>query len=162
MPIKKILIVDDSPTERFFLNELLIRHGFVTRDELVAGRALTKGTTPKRVLAADAVAATLAKGSRYDRPIEAAAKFAPGQAVRTIHDHPSGHTRLPRYARGKHGRIEAVHGGFVFPDSNALGRGEQPQRLYTVVFHGPELWGRDCDPGLEVSIDAWESYLEPV
>ena len=28
MPIRNILIVDDSPTERFFLNELLSKHGF--------------------------------------------------------------------------------------------------------------------------------------
>lgn len=28
MPIKKILIVDDSPTERYFLSELLTRHGY--------------------------------------------------------------------------------------------------------------------------------------
>ena len=48
--------------------------------------------------------------------------------------HPPGHTRLPRYARGKLGRIEAVQGFHVFPDSNAHGRGEAPQWLYTVVF----------------------------
>ncbi|HYB49716.1 MAG TPA: response regulator [Burkholderiaceae bacterium] len=28
MPIRKILIVDDSPTERYFLNELLSKNGF--------------------------------------------------------------------------------------------------------------------------------------
>lgn len=28
MPIKKVLIVDDSPTERYFLTELLTRNGF--------------------------------------------------------------------------------------------------------------------------------------
>jgi len=28
MPIKKILVVDDSPTERYFLTELLSRNGF--------------------------------------------------------------------------------------------------------------------------------------
>ena len=28
MPIKKILVVDDSPTERFFLQELLVKKGY--------------------------------------------------------------------------------------------------------------------------------------
>ena len=55
----------------------------------------------------------------------------------------------------------AVHGRHVLPDTNAHGRGEAPQWLYTVGFDGAELWGRDADPALTVSIDAWESYLEP-
>jgi nitrile hydratase len=29
-----------------------------------------------------------------------------------------------------------------------------------VRFDGPELWGKDADPTLSVSVDAWESYLE--
>ena len=41
------------------------------------------------------------------------------------------------------------------------GRGEVPEWLYTVVFEAAELWGRDADPASRVSIDAWESYLEP-
>ena len=73
--------------------------------------------------------------------------------------HPVTHTRLPRYARGKLGTIERVHGVFVFPDTNAHGQGECPQWLYTVCFTGPELWGEGADPTLTVSIDAWESYL---
>lgn len=144
------------------LERLLLRYGFVTAPELAAGAHLVDGRKPKRVLRPDAVAATLAKGAPYDRPIAAPARFKPGQQVRTINEHPTGHTRLPRYARAKLGRIESVHGGFVFPDANAGGHGEQPQRLYTVVFAGSELWGRGCDPTLTVSIDAWESYLEPV
>jgi hypothetical protein len=54
-----------------------------------------------------------------------------------------------------------VRDGFVFPDSNAHGHGENPQWVYTVVFEGSEIWGEGADPTLAVSIDAWESYLEP-
>ena len=82
--------------------------------------------------------------------------------MRTLNINPSGHTRLPRYARGKRGRIELVHGVFVLPDANAHGLGPNPQWLYLVRFSGPELWGRDGDPGLEVTVDAWESYLEGI
>jgi hypothetical protein len=54
-----------------------------------------------------------------------------------------------------------VHGCHVFPDSNASGAGENPQWLYAVRFDGHELWGADGDPKLKVSVDAWESYLDP-
>ncbi len=66
-----------------------------------------------------------------------------GNKVRTRNIHPDGHTRLPRYARGKAGEIVAVHGTHVFPDSNAHGQGEDPQWLYTVRFTARELWGKD-------------------
>jgi nitrile hydratase len=80
--------------------------------------------------------------------------------VRTKVIHPATHTRLPRYARGRIGTIEALRGCHVFPDSTAVGAGENPQWLYTVVFDGRELWGENTDPTLTVSIDAFEPYLE--
>jgi nitrile hydratase len=73
--------------------------------------------------------------------------------------HPRGHTRLPRYARGKHGVINAVHGVYVFPDTNAAGLGEQPQPLYTVLFQARELWNDNAEPNATVCLDLWESYL---
>jgi nitrile hydratase len=80
--------------------------------------------------------------------------------VRTINDHPTGHTRLPRYARGVEGTVERVHGCFVFPDTNAAGDPD-PQWCYTVTFAAAELWGRSADPRSTVSIDAFEPYLVP-
>jgi nitrile hydratase beta subunit len=67
-----------------------------------------------------------------------------------------GHTRLPAYARGKTGTIASHHGGWVFPDTNAHGLGEQAQHLYTVEFTSEELWQR---PGFSVSLDLFEPYL---
>ena len=75
--------------------------------------------------------------------------------------HPKTHTRLPRYARDKRGIIEAVRGCHVFPDAAAVGAGENPQWLYTVVFTGNELWGEDADPSIKVSVEAFEPYLLP-
>lgn len=143
------------------LEVLLKRHGFVSDADLAAGSAVDPAATPKRVLKAADVAAMLARGGPCDRPVAAPARFAAGQRVRTKNFHPPGHTRLPRYARGRQGTVEAVRGGFVFPDSNAHGRGESPQWVYTVVFDGREIWGEGADPTLTVSVDAWESYLEP-
>ena len=88
-------------------------------------------------------------------------RFAPGDPVITRNMHPRGHTRLPRYARGKRGVIHRLHGVHVFPDSNAHGLGEQPQPLYGVRFEARELWGEDAAPNQWVHIDLWESYLEP-
>jgi nitrile hydratase len=143
------------------LEVLLERHGFVSAADLDAGKAVGPAAKPKRVLKARDVAATLAKGGPCDRPVAQPAQFKAGQRVRTRNINPEGHTRLPRYARGREGVIEAVRGGFVFPDTNAHGKGENPQWVYTVVFDGREIWGADADPTLSVSIDAWESYLEP-
>lgn len=143
------------------LEALLLRHGFVTPEELAAGHGIDVGTTPKRVLRAAEVAGMLSRGSPYTRPPQAPAAFAPGDRVRAVNMHPAGHTRLPRYARGKLGTIESVNGVHVFPDSNAHGGGEAPQWLYTVVFDAREIWGGEADPTQRLSIDAWESYLEP-
>jgi nitrile hydratase len=144
------------------LEKLLQAHGFVGADELRARRVLRRGAAPNRVLHAGEVAAALAAGSPSERPAAGTARYAVGDCVRTANDHPAGHTRVPRYARGRVGRIVRVHGVHVFPNSSAHGRGELPQWLYTVAFDGRELWGRDADPALTVSIDAWESTLEPV
>jgi nitrile hydratase len=143
------------------LERLLIRHGFVSERDLAQGRAVDPAATPKRVLKAADVPAVLARGGPCNRPVNTAPLFAVGDKVRTRNFNPTGHTRLPRYARAKLGVVDAVREGFVFPDSNAHGAGEKPQHVYTVVFDGAEIWGEGADPTLTVSIDAWESYLEP-
>ncbi|HXW83429.1 MAG TPA: nitrile hydratase subunit beta [Candidatus Binataceae bacterium] len=90
----------------------------------------------------------------------ARAKFKPGDRVRARNLNPAGHTRLPRYVRGKLGVIRRDHGTYAFPDSNALGAGEHRQHVYSVEFTPRELWGR---PGARerLRIDLWEDYLEP-
>jgi twitching motility two-component system response regulator PilH len=52
MPIKKILIVDDSPTERLFLSELLSRHGYkvATADGADEARAQLATDRPDLIL----------------------------------------------------------------------------------------------------------------
>jgi nitrile hydratase len=88
-------------------------------------------------------------------------RFAVGDPVLTRNVHPAGHTRLPRYARGKRGTINMIHGPEVFADTNAHNQGEHPQVVYSVRFDARELWGESAEPRQTVSIDLWESYLEP-
>jgi nitrile hydratase subunit beta len=143
------------------LETLLVETGLVAPAELAQGRALAPGE-PVPVLRTADVAPALAAGTPYDRPVSTPARFAVGERVRARNTHPAGHTRLPRYVRGREGVVERVHGGFVLPDTNAHGAGEQPQWVYAVRFTARELWGPGADPALTVAVDAWEGYLDPV
>ncbi len=141
------------------LSDLLVLKGFATREELASGKAAPGAPKATPHLTGDMVTATLTRPSSYVRDA-AAPKFAIGERVRARNINPDGHTRLPRYARGRLGAIEAVHGAHVFPDSHAHGLGEDPQPLYAVRFAARELWGEAAHPRDSVSLDLWEPYLE--
>jgi nitrile hydratase beta subunit len=137
----------------------LLRQDLADPDEIAAGHARTPAKALKRKLTPDKVAGSLTRGS-FGRAPPAPARFKPGERVRAKNIHPATHTRLPRYVRGHVGTVELVHGCHVFPDTAAIGQGENPQWLYTVVFDSRELWGPDADPTIKVSVDAFEPYLE--
>jgi nitrile hydratase beta subunit len=142
------------------IERLMAERGLVSAEEIATGQALL----PRKdvpVLKADEVALMLRKGGPSARPTDLPARFAVGDRVRARSMHPPTHTRLPHYVRGHVGVIELLHGAHVFPDTNAMGQGEQPQWLYTVSFDGRELWGDDGDASVTISVDAWDSYLEP-
>jgi nitrile hydratase len=143
------------------LERLMLKHNLVAHDELEAGHALHPPKAALPVLARDDVAPMIQRGNSAERESRTPALFRPGDRVRTKLMNPPTHTRLPRYVRGHVGIVELVHGCHVFPDTNAVGAGEQPQWLYTVCFDGRELWGEKATPNTSVSVDAWESYLEP-
>jgi nitrile hydratase len=142
------------------METLLLGRGLATSDELAAGHAKHPARPLKRARLTLADVALACRRGAYGRPPPKEAAFRVGDRVRTRNINPPTHTRLPRYARGRSGVIEMVHGCQVFPDSSALDAGENPEWLYTVVFDGRELWGDDADPKLKVSIDAFQPYLE--
>lgn len=144
------------------LETLMIERGLVSLEEIAGGKVLMPPKPGTATLAPQDVAPTIRRGGPTERPAATPALFAVGVTVRMKNIHPATHTRLPHYVRGHFGTIEFNHGCHVFPDSNSLGQGENPQWLYTVKFDGPELWGKDTDPTLSISVDAWESYLERV
>jgi nitrile hydratase len=94
------------------------------------------------------------------RAIESEPVFSVGDRVRARDMYVSGHTRLPAYARGRRGIVDGVRGGWVFPDTHAHGRGENPQHVYGVRFEARELWGQTAESGTMVFLDLFESYLE--
>ncbi len=142
------------------LERLVAEKGIATAEEMRSGRSANppRGAL-KRVDAAD-VPAALAKGSPTARTPRAPALFKTGDAVRARLMNPVGHTRLPRYVRGRAGTIAMVHGVHVFPDAHAAGRGEDPQWLYSVAFDARALWGAEAHAGDEIRLDLWEPYLE--
>jgi nitrile hydratase subunit beta len=95
------------------------------------------------------------------RTVQVTAKFKPGDAVVARNMHPVGHTRIPRYVRGRRGIIDRDHGVFVFPDTNAELAGETPQHVYSVRFTARELWGDSASARDVLYIDLWDDYLDP-
>jgi nitrile hydratase len=89
-------------------------------------------------------------------------RFAPGDRVRVREMHPRGHTRCPRYVRGKRGLVERCEGEFVLPDAEAHGEHPPSEQTYCVRFEATELWGTEAEPRASVSVDLWDSYLEAV
>jgi nitrile hydratase len=148
--------------ERWFeaLRQMLLLGGHVTPEEMATAMAdPTAAKTTPRLRAAD-VPTVLARQGSYIRRSPAEPAFALGSRVRTRNINPAGHTRLPRYARGRIGVITHYHGNHVFPDSHAHGLGENPQPLYCVCFSAIELWGPDAPGTDSISLDLWEPYLE--
>ena len=149
------------------LERNLVEKGLISREELEAKvaelRERPDAQPPRREdpALAERIATRLRQRPNFRREGAAEPRFKVGDPVVTRNTHPTGHTRLPRYARGKRGVIARVHGVYVFPDTNAHGKGEQPQPLYSVRFDARELWGESAEPGQALYLDLWESYLEP-
>ena len=138
---------------------LLVEHGVVRREELLA----KENASIDPALIASAVPArgpTPVKDKSLKKPPPA--RFVKGDRVRGRNLNPSGHTRLPRYVRGKSGVIARDWGVFVYPDTNAHRAGTKPQHCYSVAFDARELWGKSANRRERVYIDLWEDYLEPI
>jgi nitrile hydratase len=139
---------------------LLVKHRLVTQEESDTGKPAPgspKATPPFTI----ANLAPVGQRPSYARSeADAKARFRVSDRVRMLKINPPGHTRLPRYARGREGVVARHHGIFVFPDTNAHFQGEQPQHLYSVRFRAQELWGESASPRDSVYLDMWDSYLE--
>ncbi|HJT90006.1 MAG TPA: nitrile hydratase subunit beta [Bryobacteraceae bacterium] len=142
------------------LGNLVVKSGLATREEIESGRPAAETARLTPPLTAAMVSAVTAKGGPTSRDVPVAPRFHAGQRVRARNIHPEGHTRLPRYARGKLGTIDRDHGVYVFPDTNAHFQGEKPQHVYSVRFAARELWGEQASSRDFVYLDLWEDYLD--
>jgi len=141
--------------------ELMLKNRMVTPAELESWKPDPGSAKLTPPLTAEKVAILTAKGVPASRDVAVTARLHSGQRVRARNINPVGHTRSPRYARGKTGTIHVDHGVFLFPDTNALFLGEKPQHVYSVRFAARELWGEQAAPQDSVYIDMWDDYLDP-
>ena len=142
------------------LEAQVVEYRLVSREEIESGQPAPGSTKASPPL-------TLATSDRWlDRGIASSddprvrPSFKVSQRVRARNINPTGHTRLPRYARGKTGVIVRDHGVYLFPDSNAHFEGEKRQHVYSVRFAARELWGASASPRDSVHLDLWDDYLE--
>ena len=138
------------------LLELMVKGGLVARAEIDSGIPAAGSPKQTPALTADKVPPRVVRRALAS----VAPRFQTGQRVRTRNINPIGHTRLPRYARGKLGTIERDHGVAVFPDTNAEFLGEKLQHVYSVRFSARELWGEQAPPRDAVNIDLFDDYLD--
>ena len=147
--------------EKWFaaLEKRVVNYGFVTKEELEGGKA-APGSAKATPVFTPEMARTPGRGIPSAKDPSVAALFRVGDRVRARNIHPAGHTRLPRYARGKTGQIVRDHGVYVFPDTNARYLGEKRQHVYSVRFAARELWGEQSSARDSVYLDMWDDYLE--
>jgi len=143
----------------FGLQKLLVEQKLVTAIELQTGRAEAK-TSELRALQVSDVEPLLRKrrAARLDEDVPP--RFRAGERVVARNINPTGHTRLPRYARGRRGVIDRDHGVFIFADTHAMSRDKKPQHCYSVRFTARELWGTDASAHDSVFVDLWDDHLD--
>jgi len=140
----------------------VVQFGLVTEHELETVRANPDIPKATPALTAEMSSRFLSRGMASSHDPKIRPRFKVGQRVRASNRNPEHHTRLPRYARGKTGKIVRDHGVYIFPDTNAHFLGEKRQHVYSVRFAARELWGKNASPRDFIYIDMWDDYLERV
>jgi len=143
------------------LQTLLIENGLVSAQELSSGKAYgsVDADILSRVPDPRQIPAILKKGGPSARQPESEPAFGVGVPVRVCNRHPEGHTRAPRYTRGREGVVAAYHGYHVFPDRAAHGP-DGGAHLYSVRFTSDQLWGNGRPETDSIFVDLWEPHLE--
>ncbi len=141
---------------------LLVEKGVLTAEELASGTPTPGAPVAEPALPREAALGLSVAGASTKIDADVAPRFRVGQRVRAKNDHAPGHTRLPRYARGKVGEVIADHGVFIFADSHARGDGACPQHVYAVRFTAQDLFGTAGHAADCVVADLWDDHLEAV
>ena len=144
------------------LEVLLERHGFVTADELASGAPLAAGTT------AEARAEGRRRAGRAGQ--RRALQPAGGDAGAVHGRRPRAHEELQPdrpyaaaalCARQDRRRSTRCAKASSSPTATRMAAARTRNGSTPWSSTAAEIWGEGADPTLTVSIDAWESYLEP-
>jgi len=152
------------------MESLLMEKGYVTEEEVQAKmREITPDPPPSHLAPYRHIMPSLASPQRRTviPPSGSATKedgkpkYAVGDVVRVKDGAPLGHTRVPRYVRGKVGVITHLHGNFILPDQRVADGSMLYQPVYRVCFAAQHVWGEDAAPKDKLYLEMWEAYIEP-
>lgn len=153
------------------MESMLIEKGNLTKEEVekrtaeLAAEPVRPEMEPYRMLMPKipsterrAVIDTPSGSTRKGEPIQP--RFGAGDVVQVKAIAPLGHTRVPRYVRGRTGVVTEVLKSYALPDVKAHNDVDLYQPVYRVCFEAQELWGKDASPKDKLYIEMWEDYLE--
>ena len=146
------------------LEAALLHKGLLTAEELDAKTRLFQDEPSTQVqqrsnpALADRVRERIYTPQPFEQQAATPPRFAVGDAILVRNIHPAGHTRLPRYVRGKRGTIARIYGAQGFQDEPTVADGS-PQHVYSVAFEASELWGAEAEPNQSLYIDMWECWM---
>ncbi|HTX23851.1 MAG TPA: nitrile hydratase subunit beta [Steroidobacteraceae bacterium] len=144
------------------IEPLMTKTGMLSSEEIATGKVIGATNQTRHVLSAAEVATRITPVPDTEATVpHAAARFQLHERVRARNLNPLGHTRLPRYVRGKSGTVERVCGAAALQDAVRDEVGERKQRVYTVRFAARQLWGENHHGLDSVYVDLWEDHLEP-
>jgi nitrile hydratase beta subunit len=125
-----------------------VETGFVSLDEV---EARSGGAVPlSRPVWSGIASETGSSGTGAGPP--QSGPFVVGDRVRVCTVDTRGHTRCPRYARGRPGTVVRVDPAASVPDVEAHSEARAREPVYCVRLDGA--------PGTSVHVDLWQSYLE--
>ena len=144
----------------YSLEQLMLEKKVVTREELETGEVATQPLADVEAASVERMQYGMNNRIPVFVDVDLPPKFKVGDAIIAKNINPLHHTRLPRYIRSRRGVIEADHGIFLLPDTNAHGGPDKPQRVYNVRFSAQEQWGEDAPANDSVYIDLFDDYLD--
>jgi nitrile hydratase beta subunit len=143
------------------LQNILLHAGILKPEEIASGKPAPGSPKAKPAFIAAKVQELIYGDDSGRLNVEVQPRFHTGNQVRSRNMNPAGHTRLPRYARGRAGTIVRDHGVWAFEDTGDDGlQINKPQHLYSVRFSARELWGDQASAQDAVYLDLWDDYLE--
>jgi len=136
----------------------LLKYGLVTEEELKNPEGRLAWVDGYQTVSAEEAGTRRWRTKRME--VDVPPRFQVGDRVIVKNEHPRGHTRHPRYARGRQGQVHIDHGVYPFPDRTAHNLEPKPQHCYSVIFTATELWGSRANPKDVVYADLFDDYLE--